>query len=279
MIGEVRSKKRPLNSLLEAELDFESAAKPVPIITEETTDSLEDMIKQRIRDASFDDVIRKKIIQTNWKPRMELDHEKSKLSLAEIYEKEYETQVMGKKKEETPLDKIHKNIVDQFKRLCTNLDALSNFHFTPKEVQPDLVIKQRDIGSIMQEDITPMVHSKEMSLAPAEIYAPKEKSKLALLDAAKEHGEITQQERGKRRALIKEKHKANKEADAKKIKEKEVNYLVFQVKHFILTSFFEVGRSSVRSKEIGKQEGRRRSQKEDYRTQSKLTISIYDSSS
>eukprot|EP01117_Protostelium_nocturnum_P009750 TRINITY_DN3486_c0_g1_i2.p1 TRINITY_DN3486_c0_g1~~TRINITY_DN3486_c0_g1_i2.p1 ORF type:complete len:646 (+),score=376.65 TRINITY_DN3486_c0_g1_i2:80-2017(+) len=222
MIGEVRSKKRPLNSLLEAELDFESAAKPVPIITEETTDSLEEMIKQRIRDASFDDVIRKKIIQTNWKPRMELDHEKSKLSLAEIYEKEYETQVMGKKKEETPLDKIHKSIEQQFKRLCSRLDALSNFHFTPKEVTPDVVIKQKDIGSIMQEDITPLVHSKEMTLAPAEIYAPKEKSKLAQLDAAKEHGEITQKERGKRRALIKDKHRANREADAKKIKEKEL---------------------------------------------------------
>ncbi len=44
---------RPLNSLLEASLDFEHSSKPKPIITEEVTNELEDLIKKRIRDVSY----------------------------------------------------------------------------------------------------------------------------------------------------------------------------------------------------------------------------------
>lgn len=46
--GEVNSSARPLNSLLEESLDFEHASKPTPVITEATTQSLEDLIKERI---------------------------------------------------------------------------------------------------------------------------------------------------------------------------------------------------------------------------------------
>ena len=52
MKGEVSSKQRPVNSLLEQDLEFENVAKTVPQVTAEVTASLEDRIKNRILDVS-----------------------------------------------------------------------------------------------------------------------------------------------------------------------------------------------------------------------------------
>lgn len=52
----MRSKARPENSLLAEDIDFEQVQAPPPEITQEFTQNLEDIIKQRIRDQVFDDV-------------------------------------------------------------------------------------------------------------------------------------------------------------------------------------------------------------------------------
>lgn len=59
LLGEVQSKDRNYNSLLEEYVDFDTATKAPPEITQETTNEIEAMIKQRILDELFDDPLRK----------------------------------------------------------------------------------------------------------------------------------------------------------------------------------------------------------------------------
>ncbi|MCO5586108.1 hypothetical protein L7F22_040047 [Adiantum nelumboides] len=87
MQGEVSAAKRSKNSALEVELDFEHNVRPPPIITEEVTASLEDLIRTRIAENNFDDVQRKPSTSLNApKQEIELDEKKSQKGLAELYE-------------------------------------------------------------------------------------------------------------------------------------------------------------------------------------------------
>ena len=133
--GEAGSRSRPENSLLEEDVDFDHARKEVPLVTEEVTKSLEDIIKRRIKDALWDDVERR--VPTNadveFKPRFELNDEKSKQSLSEVYERAYLEQT-NQLKEDSPADKARQRLRGLVSALFVRLDALSNAHFVPKKV-------------------------------------------------------------------------------------------------------------------------------------------------
>lgn len=77
----------------------------------------------------------------NYRVTRPLDQEKSSKSLAEVYEEEYlkETTANGMKEgggewEEVGENEKHVEIRKAMQRLFAKLDALSNFHFTPKPV-------------------------------------------------------------------------------------------------------------------------------------------------
>lgn len=122
--GEVSSHKRPENSLLNEYLQFERATRPAPEITEETTKSIHDIIRERIKDSSWDDPVRKVKPHEKadkYKRRIEVSQEKSKLGLAELYAQEYAKQKSGDQSEEDPEQKIVKK---KLKSLFTRIDAL-----------------------------------------------------------------------------------------------------------------------------------------------------------
>jgi len=192
--GEVGNRRRPFNSLLEEHVEFETVMKQAPVITEEVTQALEDIIKRRILEGSFDDVMRKEEDDAGVggerarAPPPELDFQKSQKSLAELYEEEYlkgvdkanaqtaksAAQVLFEA-EEKKKTKEQEEVLRRFAHLAYKLDALSNFHFTPKPVLPELTIRE-NVAAIRMEEVIPIGVSDASLLAPHEVFAPDKKA-------------------------------------------------------------------------------------------------------
>lgn len=179
--GEVSAVQRPANSLLESHLDFERSSKPAPVITQEVTDSLEDLIRARILKNDFDDIPRR-IPDTlpEFKPSKlaDISESKSKKSLGELYEQDFlkqtDPEAFETQKNEQ-LDAAHQTIVDSFQALSRKLDALSAWHYAPKAPKPTLSIVA-ETAAISMEDAQPTALAQSSTLAPHEVYTPKQDS-------------------------------------------------------------------------------------------------------
>lgn len=191
MGGETAAAKRPRDALLEVDdLEFEYGLKSTPVVTEAFTAALEDRIKKRIQEDLYDDVQRKAPLSTagdltTTKYDPALDAEKSKLSLMDLYEKEFlEKQRLAEEAaggpdvpSAEPLTEIEKDelrAIHMWKRLAQHLDALSNFFYTPKPVQQDLEARVRAVENqapaVALETVGNFATTRENALAPQDLY-------------------------------------------------------------------------------------------------------------
>ena len=170
--GEVLGKERPKDSLLTKSMDFEVGLKAPPIPDREFTDKLESIIKQRILDDLFDDPIKKDIINLNEQKKAEndLDFEKSKKGLGEIYEDKY----LGNEKTETKIDEIKKDCDILCNKLFDIFKQMTNGTATPYDIQGKKeelnsinitnipAIQIEDIGNFISDNTSKIKSGKEM---------------------------------------------------------------------------------------------------------------------
>ncbi|XP_042460533.1 U3 small nucleolar ribonucleoprotein protein MPP10-like, partial [Zingiber officinale] len=140
----------------------------------------------------FDDVERAPILPSKPpKETKEMDENKSKKGLAEIYEEEYAQKTGLAPALLSTSDKLKIEATMLFKKISLKLDALSHFHFAPKPVIEDMSI-QVNVPALAMEEVAPLAVSDAAMLAPEEIFHGK--------GNIKEEAELTKEERKRRRA-------------------------------------------------------------------------------
>ncbi|KAL7713051.1 U3 small nucleolar ribonucleoprotein subunit [Entamoeba marina] len=118
MLGEVTASERPKDSLVEMEIDYQNTNRPPPQMTKEQTGLLEDMIRRRIKEQSWDDVVRKHYHQNKKR--------KNKLGLGEIYEQKYAKEIYGFDSKDEALNTQKREIMDCFTLVMKHLDKLTS---------------------------------------------------------------------------------------------------------------------------------------------------------
>lgn len=190
--GEAAAVDRPLNSLLEQDLDFEHGGKPVLVITPGITEDIESMIKRRILAQEFDEVIRRRpdadVPSDTRRGLVAVDDKKSDRGLADIYAEEHvknsnpDSYVSASDEQ---LRKEEKEVETLWKNVSAQLDALSSWHYKPKPAAPALSVVS-DVAAVAMEDAQPAtaqgVAASESRLAPQEVYNAS--------TAGKEKGEV-----------------------------------------------------------------------------------------
>lgn len=249
LAGEARASDRPLNSLLEEDLEYERAGKPVPVITAEVSEGIEALIKRRILAGEFDEIRRRRPDDLATGPKVrrgqfELDDTKATKGLAEIYEEEHlrNTDPNFVDARDEKLKKEHAEISSLWKSICGKLDSLSSSHFKPKPATANLEIRV-DAPAIEMEDARPTAGGEVAGasmLAPQELYKPgedKEKSEVVNKNGMPvAHEEMTREQKLRRRRREKERikkaglHQPEKKDTAKDKKSQQKKQLLGDLK-------------------------------------------------
>jgi len=201
--GETSAHSRPENALLEEHLMFDHLIRQAPLVTTETTLKLEDIIKQRIKDQVWDDVERKARPtegRIEYKKATPLNAEKSKESLAEVYEKEALLKL--KPTEEPSVPEYQIEIQKKLDDLFSKLDALSNFHYTPLKPTAEIRVVN-NLPSIVMEEAIPITLTDATMLAPSELEAQQKR-------ALKSAEEFTETDKRRKRRSIKKMQKVKR---------------------------------------------------------------------
>merc|ERR1711953_1309630 len=182
LMGEATAAKRPTDSFLAEVLTYDSSARLPPEITTEKTLSLEQILLQRIKDKTFDDVRRKfrpKEMPFEYRKRILLEQDKSKMSLAEVYEQEFLKEAREEKTEEK-----NEKIREMMKKVFYRLDMLSHFSLTPQEPSSEMKLV-KNAPAINLEEAVPVALADSAQLAPEEVRKVKESETKALNERSK----------------------------------------------------------------------------------------------
>lgn len=181
MMGEAKGTNRSVDSLLDSTPEFEVAFKPPPILTPQHAIDIEEMIKKRIVDEDWDDVVPRELPDIGLHKRgngdvPDVSQEKSKLGLGELYEREYLKKTVGYDRtadeRQTEEDAAKEEMKRLFANLCSQLDALSNYHFAPRPVADEADVRNReDVPAIAMEEVLPLHVSRSRGIAPEEVHA------------------------------------------------------------------------------------------------------------
>ncbi|UNI15649.1 U3 snoRNP protein [Purpureocillium takamizusanense] len=182
--GEAQAADRPMNSLLEEDLDFEHVGKPVPVITPEVSEGIEELIKRRILAQEFDEVLRRRpdaesVPQGTRRGALaEIDDSRPEKGLAEVYEEEHIKKTDPDayvSKSDEKLQREEKEIEAMWRDVSSRLDALSSWHYRPKPAAPAISVVA-DVATIAMEDAQPAtaqaVAGESSRMAPQEVYKP-----------------------------------------------------------------------------------------------------------
>jgi U3 small nucleolar RNA-associated protein MPP10 len=182
LAGEARGQDRPLNAVLEEDLDFERAGKPIPVVTKETSEGIEQLIKRRILASQFDEVRKRRpdeaIRATSGRGNDQVDQSLEaprKRGLADIYEEEYlrKNDPAFVEQKDEKVAKEHAEIEELWKDVVHKLDSLASFRYRPK--QDEITVSVRaDAPAMNLEDARPGGVGGAVGvlsqLAPQEIY-------------------------------------------------------------------------------------------------------------
>ena len=220
--GEASAGARPMNSLIEEDLEFERTGKPVPVITAEISNDIESLIKRRILARDFDELIRRgpnTLSDGTRRGRADVvvDDTKPQTGLGEVYEAEYQrnadpTSYIDKRSAATT--KQHEEIDRLWVTVRDQLDVLGNLHFKPKREEINVKVVE-DKPRITMEDARPAISGieEEAMLAPQDIYKPGTDSRAARGEVLNESGllrnkeEMTREEKTRIRRREKERLK------------------------------------------------------------------------
>ena len=170
VMGEIQAKERPLNSLLEVHLDFNVASKLPPQITQEKTNGIEGIIKQRVMDELFDDPVRKYIKgkKAGDDDDNQFDFTKAKKGLGEQYEDDYRKKLLASSDDPNSFlrgndilsgvdSSLKKEINELMRGLFSQLDQLSNFSFVPRVSNiKEATISTQNVPAMMIEEALPI---------------------------------------------------------------------------------------------------------------------------
>ncbi|PHH73042.1 hypothetical protein CDD80_4089 [Ophiocordyceps camponoti-rufipedis] len=220
--GEAAAADRPMDSLLEQDLDFEHVGKPVNVVTPEVNESIEELIKRRILAQEFDEVIRRRpdaeaVPTGTRRGMMDINDRKPEKSLAAIYEDEHVKRTdpdAHTSQEDAKLQREEAEIEALWKETCGRLDALCSWNYKPKPATATVSVIA-DVATVTMEDAQPgtaqAVAGSASRVAPHELYRPG----TGEAGAADEHvsrggapqarAEMTREDRARRRRRLRSK--------------------------------------------------------------------------